>query len=57
MDCWRCSAANPDGAKFCNQCGQPLAVAAAPRAAYTPRHLSERVLNQRVALEGGASPS
>lgn len=30
MLCARCSAANPEGARFCNQCGAPLTAPAAP---------------------------
>ena len=53
--CLNCGAANPDGAKFCNQCGTRLGEAGAVDAArrtYTPRHLVERVLNSRAALIG-----
>ncbi len=53
--CHNCDAANPDGARFCNQCGTRLgneASAEAPRRVYTPRHLVERVLNSRAALIG-----
>jgi class 3 adenylate cyclase len=34
-----------------NRAGKPVARTDAP-AAYTPRHLAERILNQRAALEG-----
>src|SRR5206468_11729099 len=42
--------------KFCNGCGQPLG-ASAPAAtrdpsAYTPKHLAEKILTSRAALEG-----
>ncbi len=53
--CHNCDAANPDGARFCNQCGTRLgneASAEAPRRVYTPRHLVERVLKTRAALIG-----
>src|SRR5215475_1104771 len=59
--CVACGAALPETAKFCVECGQPVgaAVAAAPAepeartpAAYTPRHLAERILTSRGALEG-----
>ena len=53
--CHNCNTANPDGAKFCNECGARLgndAAAEAPRRTYTPRHLVERVLNSRAALIG-----
>jgi class 3 adenylate cyclase/tetratricopeptide (TPR) repeat protein len=54
--CPKCKAANPDGAKFCNQCGSRLAAAAAPaapvRAGYTPKHLADKVLKARAAMQG-----
>ena len=53
--CAQCGAALPDGARFCPTCGHAVAGAApaaeAP-AAYTPRHLAERILATRGALEG-----
>ena len=52
--CPGCGAANPPGQKFCDACGRPLAatpVAREPRA-YTPRHLAEKILSSRTALEG-----
>src|SRR5439155_575144 len=50
----------PEGQKFCGECGARLGAApetAAPArfaspAAYTPRHLAEKVLTSRSALEG-----
>ena len=56
--CAACRAELPGGARFCPGCGQPVAAAAAegPRNAspqqYTPRHLAERILSSRSALEG-----
>jgi class 3 adenylate cyclase len=57
--CQSCGAELPGGAKFCNECGQPVAreaPTAAPRFAslesYTPRHLAEKILTSRSALEG-----
>jgi predicted ATPase/class 3 adenylate cyclase len=55
-----CGHPNAPGARFCNECGQPLEGAEAPAASaafaspqsYTPRHLVERVLTSRSALEG-----
>src|SRR4030095_1042511 len=47
----------PAGIRFCNQCGaradstESDAVAQAP-AAYTPKHLAEKILSSRRALEG-----
>jgi class 3 adenylate cyclase/tetratricopeptide (TPR) repeat protein len=55
--CPRCEAELPPGAKFCNRCGIRVA-AASPRAeppdprAYTPKHLAEKILSSRAALEG-----
>jgi class 3 adenylate cyclase len=58
MRCATCGHANRDAAKFCDECGRPLGAAAGaagrapdPRA-YTPRHLAERILTARAALEG-----
>ncbi len=49
-----CGHDNRDGAKFCDQCGLPLGAAArsAAPASYTPRHLVEKILQSRSALEG-----
>ncbi len=49
--CGQCGADNAADAKFCNQCGAPL-MAQPPRQSYTPRHLAERVLRHRSAMEG-----
>src|SRR5882672_6207008 len=59
MKCPHCARDNAADARFCNGCGQRLALAApmaaprdlAPRA-YTPAHLAERILTSRTALEG-----
>ena len=54
--CSRCGAALSTAARFCNQCGAAQNESAAPdRGApreYTPRHLAERILTTRAALEG-----
>lgn len=53
--CSSCAAENPDGSRFCNQCGARLDASRAPetgRGGYTPRHLVERVLRDRSALVG-----
>src|SRR5438093_11278958 len=55
-----CRHENPEGQKFCGECGGRLASALestaparfASPAAYTPRHLAEKVLTSRSALEG-----
>ncbi len=54
--CSACGTANPAAARFCRQCGTALhaadpAPAPDPRA-YTPKHLAERILTSRSALEG-----
>ena len=60
MQCPACRHENPEGQKFCGECGGRLASALestaparfASPAAYTPRHLAEKVLTSRSALEG-----
>jgi class 3 adenylate cyclase len=54
VNCSACGHDNPAGARFCNECGAPLAapaIAPEPRA-YTPRHLAEKILASRSALRG-----
>src|SRR5215475_8231752 len=57
VNCPSCGRANPPKQKFCNGCGQPLiqladrAASADPRS-YTPKHLAEKILTSRSALEG-----
>src|SRR2546426_12497270 len=54
--CPACGAANPPGNKFCGQCAAPLPAAGALTSpapeSYTPRHLAEKILTSRAALEG-----
>ncbi|MGH7304275.1 MAG: adenylate/guanylate cyclase domain-containing protein, partial [Candidatus Rokuibacteriota bacterium] len=66
--CHACQAANPAANKFCSECGQRLGgparapvevtAPAAPPArfaspeAYTPRHLAEKILTSKSAVEG-----
>jgi len=54
--CPSCGAANPPGNKFCGQCAAPLARGIEPRfdspESYTPKHLAEKILTSRSALEG-----
>jgi class 3 adenylate cyclase/tetratricopeptide (TPR) repeat protein len=54
--CPSCGTANPPHHKFCGQCAVPLAKAAEPRfgspTAYTPKHLAEKILTSKTALEG-----
>src|SRR5690349_17573415 len=79
MKCLRCTAENPEDARFCEECGarfelacpscgQPVtpgkkfcrscgaAIASQPTASspssYTPKHLAERILTSKAALEG-----
>ncbi|HEU5323932.1 MAG TPA: adenylate/guanylate cyclase domain-containing protein, partial [Methylomirabilota bacterium] len=54
--CTACGFGNEASARFCGGCGGPLGAAgarvfAAPDA-YTPRHLAEKILTSRAALEG-----
>ncbi|MGH7375123.1 MAG: double zinc ribbon domain-containing protein, partial [Candidatus Rokuibacteriota bacterium] len=54
--CPACRASNPPENKFCNQCGAPLSAESRERfsspEAYTPKHLAERILTSKSALEG-----
>ena len=54
--CPSCGAANPPGHKFCGQCAAPLEPSQPARflapAAYTPKHLAEKILTSKSALEG-----
>src|SRR5439155_14132103 len=52
LACPRCGTANPKGRKFCDSCGQPLAEPSAPIRSYTPKHLAEKILTSRSAVEG-----
>ena len=60
--CPSCGFANPEGFAFCGKCGARVAQAlaaplqgspafASPRA-YTPKHLAEKILTSKAALEG-----
>ena len=58
--CRRCGAELPGDARFCPRCAHPVDVGARevrseasrePRA-YTPKHLAEKILRSRYALEG-----
>ena len=54
--CTGCGAELRPVAKFCDVCATPVAIAPLPRAAdprsYTPKHLAEKILTSRSALEG-----
>jgi class 3 adenylate cyclase/tetratricopeptide (TPR) repeat protein len=54
--CSNCGTALSATAKFCHACAQPVAVGAdtpsrSPNS-YTPKHLAERIINSKAALEG-----
>src|ERR687891_10287 len=54
--CPACGASNPPANKFCGQCGAPLAQIdtgnfASPQS-HTPKHLAEKILTSKSALEG-----
>ena len=48
----------PPTAKFCSECGQPTGVSTSTQSpfgspeTYTPKHLAEKILNSKAALEG-----
>src|SRR3989440_477894 len=64
--CGGCGTTNPPGQKFCGECGRSLGTLPTPASAargeatprfaspdaYTPRHLAERILTSKAALEG-----
>ncbi len=50
--CGHCGHVNPPGAKFCNECGARQSADASAETGYTPKHLVEKVLSHRSALEG-----
>src|SRR6184192_2445978 len=56
VTCSSCGHANPAGQTFCNGCGGRLdesaRSAARDRRSYTPKHLVEKILTSRTALEG-----
>jgi class 3 adenylate cyclase/tetratricopeptide (TPR) repeat protein len=58
LTCALCGTELPAGAKFCLECGQPVSgLSAGPSRftspeAYTPKHLAEKILTSRSALEG-----
>jgi class 3 adenylate cyclase/tetratricopeptide (TPR) repeat protein len=58
--CAACGAALPSGARFCPACGvavaPPAPAAARSPDAYTPRHLADRILTTRAALQGERKP-
>jgi class 3 adenylate cyclase/tetratricopeptide (TPR) repeat protein len=57
LRCANCGTQLPSGAKFCFECAKPVSTAgSAPRfvspETYTPKHLAERIINSKAALEG-----
>ncbi len=54
LACPACAATHPSGHRFCSDCGAALEPSSPPRDPrdYTPRHLAERILTSRAALEG-----
>src|SRR5712692_6695488 len=63
--CGACAHLNPSGQKFCGECGAALAAATPPVApgqpvafrdaapsTYTPKHLAEKILTSKGAMEG-----
>ena len=60
--CAACDAPLPEAARFCPACGRAVDPTPSPPAAgrapdaYTPRHLAERILTSRAALQGERKP-
>jgi class 3 adenylate cyclase/tetratricopeptide (TPR) repeat protein len=58
LACGACGAELPGGARFCLQCGQavaagtPAPVRSPAPETYTPKHLAEKILTSKAALEG-----
>jgi class 3 adenylate cyclase/tetratricopeptide (TPR) repeat protein len=59
LTCTKCRSELPAGAKFCLECGAPVASQTAAEPArftspesYTPKHLAEKILTSKAALEG-----
>ena len=58
LTCSSCSTALPADSRFCNKCGTPVAAAPGVQSrftspeSYTPKHLAEKILNSKTALEG-----
>jgi Double zinc ribbon len=56
LPCTKCGTQLPAAAKFCFECASPVSVPGAPPLAspetYTPKHLAERIINSKAALEG-----
>src|SRR5262249_16077571 len=57
LRCANCGTQLPAGAKFCFECATPVSAPDSPPRfiapeAYTPKHLAEKILTSRAALEG-----
>jgi Adenylate and Guanylate cyclase catalytic domain/Double zinc ribbon len=57
LRCSNCGTQLPAGAKFCFECATPVSAPGSKSRvlspeAYTPKHLAERILNSKAALEG-----
>src|SRR5262245_42724504 len=56
--CGSCGTELPGGARFCVQCGRPASAGTAAPArspapeSYTPKHLAQKILTSKAALEG-----
>src|SRR5262245_46967181 len=54
--CMTCGTALSAAAKFCHACAHPVAVGTGPSSrspdSYTPKHLAEKILTSKAALEG-----
>jgi predicted amidophosphoribosyltransferase len=59
LACPQCGAEVSPGKRFCRSCGAALAEQAVPAvsspASYTPKHLAQKILTSKAALEGDAS--
>jgi class 3 adenylate cyclase len=58
LACASCGTSLPAGSRFCNKCGTPVTAERDASArltspeAYTPKHLAEKILTSKAALEG-----
>ena len=54
LTCTKCRAELPGSAKFCLECGEPVAGQTQSRSpeSYTPKHLAEKILTSKAAMEG-----
>ena len=58
ISCSSCDNQLPAGSRFCNKCGTPVGLESTSQSrfsspeSYTPKHLAERILTSKAALEG-----